>query len=142
MNSYSQHYFRFHNYSTSKLPLDIEARYCFEPELVKIPDTEAFLEIDPNVWVAFDVFDNIYTFTMDQFADVYMASDKKAVKYYEFVIDSATNDYNPNAIASTEELLETILEDYIEKPVQLSFNGRLALVWDLLLNKKIFISKY
>lgn len=142
MNSYSQHYFSFHNYSTSKLPLNIEARYCFEPELVKIPNTEAFLEIDPNVWVAFDVFNNIYTFTMDQFADVYMSSDKKAVKYYEFVIDSATNNYNPNAIASTEELLETILEDYIEKPVQLSFKGRLALVWDLIRNKKIFISKY
>ena len=142
MNSYSQHYFSFHNYSTSKLPLNIEARYCFEPELVKIPNTEAFLEIDPNVWVAFDVFNNIYTFPMDQFADVYMSSDKKAVKYYEFVIDSATNNYNPNAIASTEELLETILEDYIEKPVQLSFKGRLALVWDLIRNKKIFISKY
>ena len=142
MNSYSQHYFSFHNYSTSKLPQNIEARYCFEAELVKIPNTEAFLEIDPNIWVAFDVFNNIYTFTMDQFADVYLASDKKSIKYYEFVIDSATNDYNPNAIASTEELLENILEDYIEKPVQLSLKGRLALVWDLLLNKKIFISKY
>ena len=43
---------------------------------------------------------------------------------------------------STEELLENILEDYIEKPVKLSFKGRLALVWDLLLNKNIFISKY
>ena len=94
------------------------------------------------MWVVFDVFNNIYTFTMDQFADVYMASDKKAIKYYEFVIDSATNDYNPNAISSTEELLENILEDYIEKPVKLSFKGRLALVWDLLLNKNIFISKY
>jgi hypothetical protein len=142
MNSYSQHYFSFHNYSTSKLPLNIEARYCFESELIKIPYTEAFLEIDPDVWVVFDVFNNIYTFTMDQFADVYMASDKKALKYYEFVIDSANNDYNPNAISGAEELLENILEDYIEKPVKLSFKGRLALVWDLLLNKNIFISKY
>ena len=42
----------------------------------------------------------------------------------------------------TEELLDNILEDYIEKPVVLSLKGRLSLVWDLLLNKKIFISKY
>lgn len=142
MNSYTQHYFIFDNQSTSKLPNQIEARYCFEPELVKIPNTEAFLEIDPNVWVAFDVFNNIYTFTMEQFSESYAPSNKKAIKYYEFVIDSATNDYNPNAIDSTEQLLENILEDYIEKPVQLSLKGRLALVWDLLLNKKIFISKY
>ena len=142
MNSYSQHYFSFHNNSSSKQPQQLEARYCFEPELVKIPNTEAFLEIDPNIWVAFDVFNNIYTFTMEQFSETYSPSDKKAIKYYEFVIDSATNDYNPNAVNSTEELLENILEDYIEKPVQLSLKGRLALVWDLLLNKKIFISKY
>jgi len=142
MNSYSQHYFIFNNHSTSKYPDQIEARYCFEPELVKIPNTEAFLEIDPHIWVAFDVFNNIYTFTMEQFSEAYIASDKKALKYFEFVIDSANNDYNPNAVNSPEELLENILEDYIEKPVQLSFKGRLALVWDLILNKKIFISKY
>ena len=142
MNSYSQHYFIFHSNSSSKLPDTIEARHCFEPELVQIPNTEAFLEIDPNIWVAFDVFNNIYTFTMQQISESYTPSDKKALKYYEFVIDSATNDYNPNAVSSTEELLENILEDYIEKPVQLSLKGRLALVWDLLCNKKIFISKY
>lgn len=142
MNLYNQHYFSFHNYSTSKLPINIEARYCFESELVKIPNTDAFLEVDPEIWIAFDVYNNIYTLTMDQFADVYIASDKKAIKYYEFVIDSATNDYKPGTISSTEELLDNILEDYIEKPVQLSLKGRLALVWDLLLNKKIFISKY
>ena len=142
MNSYSDHYFSFHNYSTSKLPLNIEARFCFESELIKIPYTEALLELDPNVWVAFDVDGNMYTFTMDQFSDVYMASDKKAVKYYEFILDSTNHDYKPGSISSTEELLDNILEDYIEKPVQLSLKGRLALVWDLLLNKKIFISKY
>ena len=142
MNSYSEHYFSFHNYSLSKLPSNIEARYCFESELVKIPNTEAFLEVDPDIWVAFDSFSNIYTFTMDQFSDIYMASDKKSIKYYEFVLDSTTNDYKPNTITSTEELLENILEDYIEKPVVLSLKGRLSLVWDLLLNKKIFISKY
>jgi len=142
MNSYSQHYFIFNSNSTSKLPDTIEARYCFEPELVQIPNTEAFLEIDPNIWVAFDVFNNIYTFTMEQFLETYSASDKKALKYFEFVIDSTTNDYKPGAVTSTEELLENILEDYIEKPVQLSLKGRLALVWDLLWNKKIFISKY
>lgn len=142
MNSYSQHYFIFNSNSISKLPDTIEARYCFEPELVKIPNTEAFLEIDPNIWVGFDVFNNIYTFTMEQFLETYSASDKKALKYFEFVIDSATNDYKPGAVTSTEELLENILEDYIEKPVQLSLKGRLALVWDLLWNKKIFISKY
>jgi hypothetical protein len=126
----------------SKYPLNIEARFCFEPELINIPGTSAFLEIDSNQWVVFDEDKNLYTFTMDQFSDIYLASDKVAVKYFEFVIDSATNDYKPGAILTTEELLDNILEDYIEKPVKLSLKGRLALVWDLLLNKKIFISKY
>ena len=67
MNSYSQHYFSFHNYSTSKLPLNIEARYCFESELIKIPNTEAFLEIDPDVWVVFDVFNNIFNVLLVMF---------------------------------------------------------------------------
>jgi hypothetical protein len=80
-------------------------------------------------------------FTFDQFSDLYLASDKKSQRYYEFILDSNKTNYNPNVI-TTEELLENIIEDIVEKPVKLSFKNRLRLVWDLLLNKKIFISKY
>ena len=62
-------------------------------------------------------------------------------KYYEFILDSNNNDYNPN-ILTTDELLGNIMEELIEKPVKLSFKGKLSLVWDLILNKNIFISKY
>jgi hypothetical protein len=43
---------------------------------------------------------------------------------------------------TTDELLGNIMEELIEKPVKLSFKGKLSLVWDLILNKNIFISKY
>jgi hypothetical protein len=77
-----------------------------------------------------------------QFLDIYIASDKKAQRYFEFVFDSANNDYYPSNNLNIEELFEDIFEELIEKPVQLSFKGRLALVWDLILGKNIFISKY
>jgi hypothetical protein len=141
MSSYSLYSFNFHNYSNSKLPQEIKARYCFESEIVRIPNTEAFLEVPENTWIAIDALSNLMYFTFDQFSDIYLASDKKSQRYYEFILDSNKNDYNPNSF-STEDLLENIIEDIVEKPVQLSLKGRLALVWDLLLNKKIFISKY
>ena len=123
------------------MPQEIKARYCFESEMVRIPNTDAFLEVPENTWIGIDALSNLMYFTFDQFSDLYLASDKKSQRYYEFILDSNKNDYNPNSF-STEDLLENIIEDIVEKPVQLSFKGRLALVWDLLFNKKIFISKY
>ena len=138
----SKTFFEFHNYSYPKYPHSIKAKFLFEVDTIQIPNTNAFLNITENTWVFFDSNnENLFQMTMDQFNDIYIASDKKAQKYYEFVIDSNNNDYNPHAI-STDELIENIMEDLIEKPVMLSFKGKLSLVWDLILNKKIFISKY
>ena len=123
------------------MPQEIKARYCFESEMVRIPNTDAFLEVPENTWIGIDALSNLMYFTFDQFSDLYLASDKKSQRYYEFILDSNKTNYNPNVI-TTEELLENIIEDIVEKPVKLSFKSRLRLVWDLLLNKKIFISKY
>lgn len=123
------------------MPQEIKARYCFESEMVRIPNTDAFLEVPENTWIGIDALSNLMYFTFDQFSDLYIASDKKSQRYYEFILDSNKTNYNPNVI-TTEELLENIIEDIVEKPVKLSFKSRLRLVWDLLLNKKIFISKY
>lgn len=137
----SKTFFEFHNYSYPKYPHSIKAKFLFEVDSIQIPNTNAFLNISENTWVFYDEEDNLFQMTMDQFIDIYIASDKKAQKYFEFVIDSNNNDYNPNVL-TTDELLENILEDLIEKPVKLSLKGKLSLVWDLILNKKIFISKY
>ncbi len=143
MSQYSNFSFNFHNYSLPKFPQNIKARYCFEPELIRIPNTDAMLEVDPQTWIIFDEEnENLWAMTTDQFLDVYIASDKKAQRYFEFVIDSANNNYSPSNISDVEDLFENLFEELIEKPVQLSFKRRLALVWDLLLNKKIYISKY
>lgn len=123
------------------MPQEIKARYCFESEMVRIPNTDAFLEVPENTWIGIDALSNLMYFTFDQFSDLYLASDKKSQRYYEFILDSNKSNYNPNVI-TTEELLENIIEDIVEKPVKLSFKSRLRLVWDLMLNKKIFISKY
>ena len=140
MNSHVGHSFDFVNTSSSN-PLQISARYLFEPEMIKIPNTEIYAEIPAKTWVAFDSDDELYTYTFDKFNEIFMPENKKSKNYLEFVVDSNNNDYNPNS-GSIDELIETLLEDVIEKPVQLSLKGRLALVWDLLLNKKIFISHY
>ena len=143
MSQYTNFSFNFHNYSSPKFPQNIKARYCFESEMIKIPHTTAMLEVDPSTWIILDEQnENLWAMTTDQFLDVYIASDKKAQKYFEFVFDSATNDYTPSNISGVEELVENLFEELIEKPVVLSLKGRLSLVWDLLLNKKIFISKY
>ncbi len=143
MNQYSNFSFNFHNYSLPKYPHNVKARYCFEPELIRIPKTDAMLQLDPKTWIIFDEEnDNLWAMTTDQFIDIYLPSDKKAQRYFEFVFDSANNDYVPSNISNVEELFENIFEELIEKPVQLSLKGRLALAWDLLLNKKILISKY
>ena len=123
------------------MPQEIKARYCFESEMVRIPNTDAFREVPENTWIGIDALSNLMYFTFDQFSDLYLASDKKSQRYYEFILDSNKTNYNPHVI-TTEELLENIIEDIVEKPVKLSFKSRLRLVWDLLLNKKIFISKY
>ena len=137
----SKTFFEFHNYSYPKYPHSIKAKFLFEVDSIQIPNTNAFLNISENTWVFYDEEDNLFQMTMDQFNDIYIASNKKAQKYYEFILDSNNNDYNPNVL-TTDELLENILEDLIEKPVTLSLRGKLSLVWDLILNKKIFISKY
>ena len=73
MNQYSNFSFNFHNYSLPKYPQNVKARYCFEPELIKIPKTDALLQIDPKTWVIFDEEnENLWAMTSDQFLDIYI----------------------------------------------------------------------
>lgn len=125
------------------MPVNLEARYCFEPELITIPGTKASLEVPSNTWIAYDnEKDNLYTFTFDQFADLYLASDKKSQKYYEFVNDSYKNDYLPYNENIFDFLVDEVKEELLEKEISLTLQGRLRLIWDLILGKKINISKY
>ena len=61
--------------------------------------------------------------------------------YIEFVIDSINSDYSPITNDLDKVLIETA-EEFIEKEISLSFKGRLRLIWDLILGKKINIHKY
>ena len=68
MHNFSSQFFDFHNYSLSKMPANIKARYCFESEMVKIPSTDVYLEIQKDTFLGFDEEnDNLITFTYDQF---------------------------------------------------------------------------
>ena len=33
--------------------VEVLAKYCFESELVEIPETDMFLEVDPGMWVVY-----------------------------------------------------------------------------------------
>ena len=78
--------------------------------------------------------------TNDQFLDIYTASDKKAQRYIEFVLDSRINNYIPPISSENFNMFEEIFGDLIEKEAPIKKRWRL--VFDLALNKKIYISKY
>jgi hypothetical protein len=77
----------------------------------------------------------------EQFTEVFQPLDKMASNYLNFVIDSRNSDYSPISNSLDEALIETA-EEFIEKEINLSLRGRLGLIWDLVLGKKITISKY
>ena len=135
-------FLKFHNYSYSQMPLNILARYYFESDYIQIPNSTAIMEIHPNTWVFVDESTNdLFQMTMDQFADIYMASDKKSQNYYEFVLDSVSSDYVPFNETLEESLLDS-LDEFVEKEMQLNYKSLFLLIWNKLCNKKLFIKDY
>ena len=119
---------------------EVLARYFFESEFINIPGTEMSLEVDANHWAIYKD-ESIDLFQHDSFVDLFMPVDKVATNYLEFVIDSINSNYSPTNNSLDEVLIETA-EEFIEKEISLSLRGRLRLIWDLVVGKKINISKY
>lgn len=119
---------------------EVLARYFFESEFINIPGTEMSLEVDANHWAIYKD-ETIDLFQHDSFLDLFVPVDKVATNYLEFVIDSINSNYSPTNNSLDEVLIETA-EEFIEKEISLSLRGRLRLIWDLVLGKKINISKY
>lgn len=141
MGDLKEHFFEFNNFSFSKFPANILAKYCFNDELILIPNTEAYLSVDKENWIVFDIeSDNLFSLTHDQFLDVYLGSDKRSQKYLEFIIDSKTNDYVPDKFDKSFDLFEEIFGDLIEKEIPIK--KRWGLILDLLFKRKIYLSKY
>ena len=119
---------------------EVLARYFFESEFINIPGTEMNLEVDAEHWATYEN-DNLALYHHEQFTEVFQPLDKMASNYLNFVIDSRNSDYSPISNSLDEALIETA-EEFIEKEINLSLRGRLSLIWDLVLGKKITISKY
>jgi hypothetical protein len=98
------------------------------------------LEVDANHWAIYKD-ESIDLFQHDSFVDLFMPVDKVASNYLDFVIDSINSNYSPTNNSLDDVLIETA-EEFIEKEISLSLRGRLRLIWDLLVGKKISISKY
>jgi hypothetical protein len=98
------------------------------------------LEVDAGDWATCEN-DNLALFHHEEFLKIFVPVDKVASNYLEFVIDSINSDYSPITNNLDEVLIETA-EEFIEKEISLSLKGRLRLIWDLILGKKISISKY
>lgn len=121
---------------------NILARYFFEGEFVNLPNTEISLEVDPYHWVVYDPeTENISLFSHEDFLGTYEASDKFAKNYLNFVIDSINSDYHPG-IDDITDIVMSVAEELVEKEISLTFKGKVRLIWDLIRNKKIYISKY
>lgn len=119
---------------------EVLARYFFESEFVNIPGTDINLEVDAGDW-ATCVNDNIDLYHHNNFIEIFEPADKLAQNYIEFVTDSINSNYMPINDNLSEALIETA-EEFIEKEISLSFSARMRLIWDLILGKKINISKY
>lgn len=141
MNEFNDCYFDFYNSNYPKLPFVVKAKYCFENELIEIPGTDVFFNVDSELWAVYDKEnDNLFSMTNDQFLDIYIASDKKAQRYVEFVLDSKINNYIPSTNLDNFNMFEEIFGDLIEKEAPIK--NRWKLIFDLVLNKKIYLSKY
>ena len=141
MEDIKDYLFNFNNISYSKFPSEVLAKFCFEEELIEIPDTDAFLKIEKNNWfVLDDSTQNMFSMSNDQFLDIYIASNKKTQRYLEFILDSFLNEYSPVEIEENFNFFEEIFGDIIEKPAPIK--NKWKLVWDLITNKKIYITKY
>ena len=119
---------------------EVLARYFFESEFINIPGTDINLEVDAGDWAIVEN-DNLDLFHHDRFLQTFQPADKLANNYLEFVIDSINSDYVPIINNLSEALIETA-EEFIEKEISLTFKGKVKLIWDLILGKKIYISKY
>ena len=119
---------------------EVLARYFFESEFVNIPGTEMSLEVDAEFWAIYRE-ENISLISHEDFLSNYMPLDRVANNYIEFVTDSRNAEYTPSSNNLDEVLIETA-EEFIEKEISLSLRGRMRLIWDLILGKKITISKY
>ena len=119
---------------------EVLARYFFESEFINIPGTDMSLEVDAEHWATYEN-DNIALYHHEQFIQVFQSLDKMASNYLEFVIDSRNSNYSPASNGLDEALIETA-EEFIEKEISLTFKGKVRLIWDLIRNKKVYISKY
>jgi hypothetical protein len=119
---------------------EVLARYFFESEFINIPGTEMSLEVDTNHWVVC-IDESLDLFQHNSFIELFEPLDKISKNYLEFVIDSINSEYSPIVNNLDEVLIETA-EEFIEKEISLSLRGRLRLIWDLVVGKKINISKY
>ena len=119
---------------------EVLARYFFESEFINIPGTEMSLEVDAEHWAIY-YDENLALYNFEDFINNFQPEDRVANNYLEFVIDSRNSDYSPTVNNLDEALIETA-EEFIEKEISLSLRGRLRLIWDLVLGKKITISKY
>ena len=143
MKNLNTNFLQFQNILNTKLPSDLDARFCFQSEMVKIPNTEVFLEVPENTWIAYDIKEDVLlTFTIDQFTNSFIPANKKSQKYFEFITDSLNNEYFPPNENVFDVLADEVKEEFLEKEISLNLKGRLRLIWDLLLGKKINISKY
>ena len=119
---------------------EVLARYFFESEFINIPGTEMSLEVDAEHWAIY-YDENLALFNHEDFSNNFVPEDRVAKNYLEFVIDSRNSDYSPLSNNLDEALIETA-EEFIEKEINLSLRGRLKLIWDLVLGKKINILRY
>lgn len=135
------HLFLFSCENNHKYPENVMARYCFYDEVVNIED-DIKMEVTKGCWLVYSMDNNLlFMLSMDDFIKNFKAHEKQSKKYFEFVVDSHMADYSPNYNALDDALLESI-NDLREKEISLSLMGKIRLIFDLILCKKIFISKY
>lgn len=160
--------FKFITISDTKLPNAIKARFCFEEEMILIPNTEANLIISPLHWVFTDMDGTeIFTLSYEQFSEIYVGYNDTSWNYMDLVSDSVSNDIEMFYKYEQEDLLASDLSDEIEfanwfgmkgevylennKPClnlvheadykPMSFKDRAIVAWNILTNRNFKFDK-
>lgn len=96
--------FDFECLSDSKLPEKILARYCFENESVKIPNTDLELAVEQDYWLFCDVEKtNLYILSHELFVKTYVPINRKTSAYCDFIQDTIFNEIEMTAVVLEAE---------------------------------------
>ena len=160
--------FDFSAYSSTRLPSNVMACFCFQETTIQIPNTEIGITVPSEHWVLTDQEKtDVFILSFDDFSEIYLGSNRKSLAYFDFILDTLNNDVDMYQNYEEEDLLASELSEEIEfanwfgmkgeiylennKPClnlvheadfkPMNFKNRVIVAWNILTNKNFKFDK-